>query len=133
MGRLAGPKSRRSRNVEWKREVEERRAMRRYARPEPLLAVPSAGKRQQALLWVIAEHFRDGLVIGWKRSPPLTSDMRILIGKGMLGLTRRGEWEGSRRNILTVTEIGRQSVRANPPDARALEYIVNALQSASLR
>lgn len=132
MGRIAGPLSRRQLMMEWKRRMEEERYARSIAPPAPMLAVPHARRRQRGLLWVIAELFPEGLVVGAKGMPPLTDDMRVLLARKLLRQFRKHSW-GIGNNTLMITEEGRALLRDSPPDPHSIDYVVNAFRSASLR
>ena len=132
MGRLAGPLSKQSIAKSWQREVEERRQMKKYERPQPMVVVPPARKRHLALLWAIGEVFKDGLVVGRKETSPYTRDMRTLVESGHLRLFRRYSL-GLGFNVLETTEKGREEIASTQPDSDALKYIANAFRSASLR
>ncbi len=132
MSRLAGPPSKQSIAKSWQREVAQRQLMKSYARPEPLVVVPSARSRRIALLWAIGEVFKTGLVVGREHAPPYTRDMRKLVDSGHLRMSRRYSL-GLGFNTLEITEKGRKEIAEIRPDPSGLRYITNAFRSASLR
>ena len=131
MGRVAGPPSKSAEVRAWKRTVAFERRRRADEPPTPMLAVPSASRRQHALLWAI--DCKGGeLVVGRKGCPPYTRDMRELVRCGMLRLTRRHQL-GIGLNVLVMTDRGRALIRRMPLDNAAVGYVVNALESDTLR
>ena len=89
MGRLAGPLG-----PNWQAEYEAHHKIwadhRRYVASITPVVHPPAGRRQIALLWYVATVSGGQLRIGWRNDPPLTDDMRALIRKKQLVLTRSG-------------------------------------------
>ena len=131
MGRVAGPPSKSAEVRAWKRAVAFERRRRADEPPTPMLAVPSASRRQHALLWAI--DCKGGeLVVGSKGCPPYTRDMRELVRCGMLRLTRRRQ-AGNGMNVLVITDRGRALARKAPSDDTTVGYIVNAFETDSLR
>lgn len=130
MGRIAGtPVKVRSAAV-WKREAAERQQLNQRAKPAP--AVPSAAVRQKALLWAISNQHPDGLIVGARYAPPYTPDMRALVAKGQLSLSRRYV-DGKGFNVLRLTDKGSRAAEVSRIDAKGLAYIVNAFATDTLR
>jgi hypothetical protein len=95
--------------------------------------VPSSAKRQLALLVVIAEIYPEGIVVGFKHHWPYTPDMRVLVNKGLLRLSRV-RFTGRRgANKLTLTDRGREIVRLHRPTQAAIDYVVHAVQTGTIR
>jgi hypothetical protein len=93
--------------------------------------VPSARKRQDGLLWAISR-IEGGQVVGRQYAPPYTRDMRALVKRGLLRLSRRYD-AGVGSNVLLLTKKGQRFVTQIEPDNETRRYLVNAFNSASLR
>ena len=135
MGRLAGPSSR------W--EAVYAASLARSEQQRRLLAAitpvvhPPAGRRQLALLWYVATVSGGQLRIGWRNDPPLTDDMRALIRKKQLILTRSGGGDNiarpPRSNFIGLTAAGEAILaraRISEADKR---YIDMAMKTGVVR
>lgn len=113
MGRIAGPLSKHRRADLWKLSVKARRVQieRERLRPELPLVAPPAMRRRAALLWAISVSYPEGLTVGWEYCPPYTPDMRWLVGRGYLKLSRVRLDGLKRENLLTLSPAGLEKAR----------------------
>jgi hypothetical protein len=132
MGRIAGPVSKTAALNAWKRTVEQQLLLKKYARPRPLVAVPSARKRQLALLWVLSIYRPNGLPVGYKELPPFTEDMRELVRRGLASY-KRVMTLGRGHNLISASEKGRKLVAESKIPDDLIIYIGNAFGSSSIR
>ncbi|MCB1383480.1 MAG: hypothetical protein KDJ73_11245 [Notoacmeibacter sp.] len=131
MGRLAGPTSRQRGARDWKAQVEFARAQRVFDRPPPPVGSLPKARRRSALLAIIGE----GMMVGWRHTPPLTPGLRDLLDAGLAGINRRfrtPDVDMSGRNVIVPTPKGRAFLAANPADAEALAWISQAIAARAL-
>ena len=64
--------------------------------------------------------------------PPYTPDMRVLVAKGYLGLSRQYV-DGKGFNVLKLTDKGLCAVGGYQVDASGIAYVANAFATNSLR
>lgn len=116
---------------QWRSRVEFVRAQRVFDRPPAPTGSLPATQRRAALLAIIGE----GMMVGWRHTPPLTPGLRDLLDLGYARLNRRfhtAEVNMSGRNAIVPTGKGRAFLAANPPDAEALAWINQAFAARSL-
>jgi hypothetical protein len=124
MGRLAGPPDWR-RVKPWKQRVAERRQEIERLRdlpPRPLVSPPGM-RRRLVLLWEIGRSHPQGLWVGKRYSPPYTPDMRWLVERGFLRLSREPDISGRNRNLLRLAELGRRKIESYEPSAEDRRWI----------
>jgi len=69
-----------------------------------------------ALLWLINCEPEHSLHVGWMYQPPITEDMKWLVGRGLLTKKREHVFVRRRQTTLVVTEAGRSALtRASLP------------------
>jgi hypothetical protein len=68
-------------------------------------------RRRAALLWAISVSYPEGLTVGWEYCPPYTPDMRWLVGRGYLKLSRSRLDGLTRKNLLLLTPRGLEKLR----------------------
>ena len=138
MGRLAGDSIARQQKRTWKERVRQAREDKAYwgGLPPAPLAVLGASRRQMALLWWLCGDTRSA-TLGARGMPPLTPDMRVLIGKGYLRLARHGSYMPAnplrRDNVLTITPAGQQALAAAHVTEAEKTYIIAARRNGMLR
>lgn len=136
MGRLAGP-------VHWRRQMEYEASKaaiedrRRYIALITPVVHPPASRRQMALLWYIQTHFpQGGLTVGRRGCPPLTDDMRALLGRRYLDLSRRAVYKDFRlplRNRLKITPAGAEKLGRHRVREEDKHYIKLAMCTGVVR
>jgi hypothetical protein len=132
MGRIAGPAAKPAALNAWKQKVGQQLLAKKHARPQPLVSVPSARKRQLALLWALSIYKPEGLTVSYKGMPPYTPDMRELVRKG-LATYRRVMTLGRSHNLISATDEGRKLVANSRINDDLIIYIGNAFGSSAIR
>jgi hypothetical protein len=135
MGRLAGPSPRWE--ADYAAHLKSAEQQRRLLAAMTPVVHPPAGRRQLALLWYVATVCGGQLRIGWRNDPPLTDDMRALIRKKQLVLSRSGGGDNiarpPRSNFIGLTSAGEAIlVRARISDADK-HYIDMAVKTGVVR
>ena len=139
MGRLAGNSIARQQRRTWKERVRQARGDKAYwgTLPGAPLTVPGASRRQMALLWWLGTYSGERTLVGARGAVPLTPDMRFLIAKGYLALSRRNSamlTNPLRREIeLLITAAGKLALAAARVTEAEKAYIIAARMNRMLR
>jgi hypothetical protein len=135
MGRLAGSSPRWE--ADYAASLKQSEHQRRLLAAITPVVHPSAGRRQLALLWYVATVCGGQLRIGWRNDPPLTDDMRALIRKKQMILTRSSSGDNiarpPRSNWIGLTPAGEAILaRARISDADK-HYVEMAMKTGVVR
>ena len=139
MGRLAGRSIASQRGESWKEQVAAAREEKTADsdRPPAPLSAPGATRRRMALLWWLGAYSGETTLVGARGAVPLTPDMRFLIAKGYLALSRRNSAMLTnplrRENELLITAAGKLALAAARVTEAEKAYIIAARMNRMLR